>query len=75
MDLFLWSITVITAGKVSNFSLLGYLMEQAINMSPLTFPIWLAGLYYLLFHAKGKIFRSAGITYLVILVLSYFTQS
>ena len=63
------------AGKVSSFSLPGYLLEQVINMSPFTFPIWLAGLYYLLFHPQGKILRSAGITYLVILLISYFTKA
>ncbi len=63
------------AGKVSSFSLPGYLLEQVINMSPLTFPIWLAGLYYFLFHPQGKILRSAGITYLVILLISYFTKA
>jgi hypothetical protein len=63
------------AGKVSSFSLPVYLLIQAANMSPLTFPIWLAGLYYLLFHPQGKIFRSAGITYLVILLVSYFTKA
>jgi hypothetical protein len=63
------------AGKVSSLSLPGYLLEQVINMSPLTFPIWLAGLYYLLFHPQGKILRSAGITYLVILLLSYITKA
>jgi hypothetical protein len=63
------------AGKVSSFSLPGHLLEQVINMSPLTFPIWLAGLYYLLFHPQGKTLRSAGITYLVILLISYFTKA
>jgi hypothetical protein len=63
------------AGKVSSFSLPGYLLEQVLYMSPLTFPIWLAGLYYLLFHPQGKILYSAGITYLVILLLSYFTKA
>jgi hypothetical protein len=63
------------AGKVSSFSLPGYLLEQVLYMSPLTFSIWLAGLYYFLFHPKGKIFCSAGITYLVILLLSYFTKA
>lgn len=63
------------AGKVSSFSLPGYLLEQVLYMSPLTFPIWLAGLYYFLFHPKGKILCSAGITYLVILLLSYFTKA
>ena len=63
------------SGKVSSFSLPVYLLIQAVNMSPLTFPIWLAGLYFLLFHPQGKIYRSAGITYLVILLLNYFTKA
>lgn len=63
------------SGKVTSFSLPGYLLFQAIWMSPLTFPICLVGLYYFLFHPQGKILRSAGITYLVILLLSYFTKA
>ncbi len=64
------------AGKVASFSLPGYLSTQTDDyLIPLTAPIWLAGLYYLLFHPQGKILRSAGITYLVILLLSYFTKA
>jgi hypothetical protein len=64
------------AGKVISFSLPGYLLTQTDDyLIPLTALIWLAGLYYLLFHPQGKILRSAGITYLVILLLSYFTKA
>ncbi len=63
------------AGKVYNFSPFEYLMSQVLNLNPLTLPICLAGLYYLLFHAKGKLYQSVGITYLVILLLSYFLKA
>ena len=63
------------AGRVYNFSPFEYLMSQVLNLNPLTLPIWLAGLYYLLFHAKGKLYKSAGITYLAILLLSYFLKA
>jgi hypothetical protein len=58
-------------GKVNDFSLIGYLMNQIMTLNPLTLPIWLLGLYYLFFHPQGKTFRCAGIAYLVILALSY----
>ena len=51
-------------------------MSQVLNLNPLTLPIWLAGLYYLLFHATRQTpIRSAGITYLAILLLSYFLKA
>lgn len=63
------------SGKVNEFSLFGYLMKQIFSMNPIVFPIWLAGLYYLLFHEKGKKFRSAAITYFVILILSFLLKA
>jgi 4-amino-4-deoxy-L-arabinose transferase-like glycosyltransferase len=63
------------SGKVSEFSPFGYLMEQIMMLNLITFPIWLAGLYYLLFNEKGKRFRSAAITYFVILILSYLLKA
>ena len=49
------------AGRVSSFSPLEYLLIQAFNLNPLTFPIWLAGLYYLLFHPQGELFGVPGL--------------
>jgi hypothetical protein len=62
-------------GKVSNFSPLGYLAEQIMYLNPATIFIWLGGLYYLLLRREWKVFRSAGIAYLVLLVLSYLLHS
>jgi 4-amino-4-deoxy-L-arabinose transferase-like glycosyltransferase len=58
-------------GKINSFSPIEYLLEQIMSLNPATFIIWLAGLYFLFFHPQGKTFRSAGITYLIILFLSY----
>ncbi|HEX3043252.1 MAG TPA: hypothetical protein VHY08_00745, partial [Bacillota bacterium] len=39
------------------------------------FPIWVGGFFYLMFHPKGKLYRSAGIAYLVILAISYLLKA
>jgi hypothetical protein len=62
-------------GKVSSFSPMGFLMEQMMNFNPATVLIWLGGLFFLFFHPEGKVFRSGGITYLVILTLSYLAHT
>lgn len=46
---------------------LAFLGEQIFTMSPLNFPIWLAGLLFLLFDQGGKRFRFLGWTFVVVL--------
>ena len=58
-------------GKVVQFSLPGYLLYQILAVNAATIGIWLCGLYFSLFQQQGKVLRSAGIAYLVILVLSF----
>lgn len=58
-------------GKVVEFSPPGYLLFQIGAINAATIIIWLRGLYNPLFHPRGKVYRSAGIAYLVILVLSF----
>lgn len=46
-----------------------FVWQQIFILLPFTAPIWLAGIWYLLFDRDGKRFRTLGITYLVTLVL------
>lgn len=44
-------------------------IEQIFYLNPITLPIWLLGLYYLLFHREGKQYRLLGLMYLILQVL------
>jgi Dolichyl-phosphate-mannose-protein mannosyltransferase len=46
---------------------LAFLGEQLLMMSPLNFPIWLAGLLFLFFGREGKRYRVLGWAFLVVL--------
>jgi hypothetical protein len=46
-----------------------FFFEQIFILNPLTAPVWLAGLWFLLFDKTGKRFRTLGIAYLVTLAL------
>jgi 4-amino-4-deoxy-L-arabinose transferase-like glycosyltransferase len=45
------------------------LTGQVLVMNPLTLPIWLAGLAFLLFARDGRSFRFAGLMYVTLLVM------
>ena len=51
------------------------MLTQILVLHPLTFPIWLAGLYFLLFAADGRPYRMLGWVYLVILSVLIVGQS
>ena len=51
------------------------ILTQILVMNPLTLPIWLAGLYFLLLAADGKPYRMLGWVYLVILLILIVGQS
>jgi hypothetical protein len=40
-------------------------MEQIFYLNPVTLPIWILGLFYLLFHPQGKKYRILGLMFLV----------
>ena len=46
-----------------------FIWQQAFLLLPFTAPVWLVGLWYLLFDREGKRFRTLGIAYLVTLIL------
>lgn len=46
-----------------------FVFQQMFIMHPLTAPVWIAGLWFLLFNESGKRFRTLGAAYLVTLVI------
>ncbi|HEX2639875.1 MAG TPA: glycosyltransferase family 39 protein, partial [Pyrinomonadaceae bacterium] len=46
-----------------------FVLQQMLIMLPFTAPIWLAGLWYLLFDRTGKRFRTLGIAYVAVLAI------
>ena len=42
------------------------LIEQIFYLNPVTLPIWILGLFYLLFHPQGKKYRILGLMFLVL---------
>ena len=51
-----------------------FLLDQFIQINPLTFPIWAAGLLYFFKAEEGRIYRPLGWLYLVILGILLITQ-
>ena len=54
--------------KYTTVSPLAFIGQQFLLVSPLAAPIWLAGLYFLLFDRKGRKYAVLGIAYLVVLL-------
>jgi len=49
--------------------LLDFIKDQIILVNPLTFPLWAAGLFLLLFHSRARSYRALGWCYLVLVAL------
>jgi hypothetical protein len=54
------------SGKVRPLSTFFYISEQF--GIPIFIPLWLGGIYYLIFNKKGKMFRVLGIAYIIVLI-------
>lgn len=54
---------------------LQYLMMQAISINIALLPVWVSGLYYLLFQRDGKPYRLFGIAFLLLLALFIMIRS
>lgn len=53
----------------------GFFVQQFyVNTNPLTFPIWIAGLYFLFFAEAGKRYRLLGWMYLMPLILFWLAE-
>lgn len=70
------------SGKNVTLSPAEFLAQQVLMMHPLTFPVWAAGLWFLLFDREGRRFRLLGVAYLALLALmialkgkTYYTQA
>jgi hypothetical protein len=55
--------------KVEQDSPPEFLLKQILTMHPVTLPLWLAGLYYLLFVREGRLWRPVGLVFLMLFVL------
>lgn len=53
----------------------GFILSQIMGLLPVSLPIWLAGIYFLIFDKTGKRFRFLGIAYLVLLGLMIFLKA
>ena len=61
--------------KMSEVTPQGFLFGQILYNNPVTFIIWLAGLWYFFFHKEGKTYRIFGWMYLAIYVLFTIQQA
>ncbi|MBU1707432.1 glycosyltransferase family 39 protein [bacterium] len=55
--------------KMLQDSPIAFFFEQILLMNPITFPIWMLGLLFLLFAKKMKPFRVLGIIYLTVFLI------
>jgi hypothetical protein len=53
-------------GKMLSNTPVQFWASQVLNMNPLTLPVWLAGLLYLLFSPRANSYRPLGVTFLVV---------
>jgi hypothetical protein len=51
--------------KYSGVSPMDFIFGQIFLNNPMALPLWLAGIYFFLFHKKGRTFRMLGVIYTV----------
>lgn len=61
--------------KMLQDSPIDFLFGQILLMNPMTFPIWMLGLLFLLFAKKMKPFRVLGIIYLTVFLILVFNRT
>ena len=57
------------SGRDMAFTPLGYIRAQIFGMTPITFPVWLLGVFYFFFWREGKPFRVLGWAFVILLML------
>ncbi len=57
------------------FSAVGFVAQQVLLMNPIALPVWLAGVWYLIFAARGRPYRTLGFAYVVIVLVMMTTNS
>lgn len=62
-------------GKNVDLSPLQFFVSQILGMNPLAFPVWLVGIWFLIFDKNGRRFRFLGIAYLVLFALMIFLKA
>lgn len=62
-------------GKNVDMSPLQFFVSQITGMNPIAFPVWLGGIWFLIFDNKGRRFRFLGIAYLVLLALMIYLKA
>jgi hypothetical protein len=61
-------------GKNVELTAIPFLLQQALMMHPANLPLWLAGLWFLLF-GRGRAFRVLGVVYLTMLAVFMFLHA
>jgi len=56
------------SGKNVDVTPVSFILQQVLMLNPFTLPVWLGGLFYLLFGRNLREFRVLGITYAIIAV-------
>lgn len=64
-----------TSGKNVVLSPFAFFLSQILAMMPTTFPVWLAGIWFLVFDKNGRRFRFLGIAYLILLALMIYLKA
>ena len=64
-----------TTGKNIVMSPVQFFVSQIMALLPLTFPVWLIGIYFFLFDNNGKRFHFLGIAYLVLFALMIYLKA
>jgi MFS family permease len=62
-----WLIAVKKSGKDVKLSPLQFLLGQIITLNPLTFPLWISGVFWLLIAKAARPFRFLGLLYVIFL--------
>ena len=57
------------SGKTYPVTPLQFILDQFVSLNPLAAPVWLLGLFYVLFHEQGRRFRMVGLAYLALLAV------
>lgn len=65
----------VTAHKNVYTPPLAFVINQIVDMSPSTFPVWFAGFLFLLFSKKGKDFRFMAVLFIGLFLIMMFSGS
>ncbi len=63
------------SGKTYPVTPLQFILDQFVSLNPLAAPVWLLGLFYVLFHKQGRRFRVLGLAYLALLAVFIFLKA